>query len=123
MAKGFQVSNTLSAVLSHFQGDVNGNPRLKNLLKGWNPSVVLDALDTGRSFTLKLDEGCIADVETGKHERPHSILIQSTEEVLGRVFSGRLNPARAVLDGDLAVFGSDKDQVKLDAISLVLWGL
>jgi hypothetical protein len=39
------------------------------------------------------------------------------------VFTGALNPVRANLDGELAVFASDRDNVKLDAVCMVLWGM
>jgi len=39
------------------------------------------------------------------------------------VFSGDYNPAHALIDGELAVFSNEKDKVKLEAITMVIWGM
>jgi hypothetical protein len=53
----------------------------------------------------------------------NSIHLQASESTLIRIFSGQYNPSHAVLEGDLAVFSSEKDKVKLEAIAVVIWGL
>jgi hypothetical protein len=50
------------------------------------------------------------------------ISIVADEDVLRRIFTGELNPARAHLDGSLQAIGAQKDQLVLDSIVLLIWG-
>ena len=114
---------TLNECLDTFRDSVNGHPRLQKLLVGWKPNILIEAVDTGEIFTLVVDGAEIHEVEKRALESDWLMRVEAEDEVLRDVFSGRRNPGEAYLDGDLAVFGSDKDQVKLDAITLVIWGM
>ncbi len=50
-----------------------------------------------------------------------AIKMKGSQRTLTDIFRGDLNPASEFLDGRLQVTASDKDQVKLDAITLLLW--
>ena len=50
------------------------------------------------------------------------VVIASDESVLRGIFTGEVNPARAHLDGILEAQGSQKDQLVLDSIVLLIWG-
>lgn len=114
--------NELHRCLSEFREDANAHPRVKSLLKGWERSASIVALDTEDSFRFRFEGGTITDVEAATACDDDEITIRGTDQVLRDVFTGRLNPATAHLSGALQVFASEKDQVKLDAITLVLWG-
>jgi hypothetical protein len=116
-------NETLLASLESFRDLANGNARVKPLIKGWNPWIVVNATDTSLEYSLEVRDMAMHAIVPGKQQGEHVILVQAAEEMLKEIFRGTRNPAEAVLDGDLAVFGTDKDQVKLDAISLILWGL
>jgi hypothetical protein len=47
----------------------------------------------------------------------------ASESDLEALFTGKLNPVEAHSNGILEVYGEPKDQVKLDAITLVLWNV
>jgi hypothetical protein len=96
---------------------------MASLLAGWEPVIVLETQDADQVVSLTVQAGRIVEVTSGARDAEHKIFVQAEEEVLRQVFSGLLNPARAHLDGTLAVFGTERDKVKLDAISLILWGI
>lgn len=112
----------LSSLLS-FAKRVNEHERIPRLIKGWNPTVVVEALDTGEVAALVVRDCKIEQVVQSAPPDSHSITVQADEELLTKIFEGVTNPAEAVLEGGLAVFGTPQDQTKLDAITLVLWGV
>lgn len=115
----FDIEKTLKT----FQDQVNAHKALNNLLKGWEPTIVVESTDSRRVFSLPVRNQKIDAVREDHQTDSHEILLRGTEQLLEAVFSGKTNPAMAHLEGKLEVFGSDRDQVKLDSISLVLWGL
>ncbi|WP_428262077.1 SCP2 sterol-binding domain-containing protein [Haliangium sp.] len=96
---------------------------MKALLKGWEPNVIIEATDHPESFTLLVRNRAVEDVTEGVHEASHQIQVRGERHLLIEIFSGQTNPSQAFLDGELEVFGEDRDRIKLDAITLVLWGL
>lgn len=111
----------LKESVGKFVEDVNGNGRVRKLMAGWNPSIVVTSTDTGTTVTVEVRDMVTRMIEE-RREAEHLIEVQAEEKVLVDVFTGKSNPSYEVLDGNLQVFGSDKDQVKLDAITLILWG-
>lgn len=115
--------NRLQNHLHKFISDVNAMPRMRSLLKGWQPQVVIQTSDSDELYSFNVYDSFLSELGTSNEEYPHTVILRGREDILNRVFSGELNPARAHLDGELDVFGSDRDEVKLDAISLILWGI
>src|SRR5882762_567436 len=116
-------AQTLAECLRAFVQSANAHPRVGKLLKGWEPLLSIEATDDGQRFNLRVHDARLDEVALSEVESGNSILVRGSTEVLCEVFSGTLNPARAYLEGTLEVFGSDRDHIKLDAISLVLWGM
>lgn len=113
----------LKATLDDFQAKVNANERIGRILNGWSPNIYIEPRGADETYTLLCADNKITDVLDGRHEADHFVHLAAEPAVILQVFSGELNPSEAVLDGILSVFASDKDQVKLDAITLVLWGI
>jgi putative sterol carrier protein len=116
----------LGDCLRAFQKTFNGNEQVKKLIKGWNRSLVLKATDTGAGLTVIVNDLMVTDVNEGARDEDdddETIHLQASEDTLVRIFSGDYNPANALIDGELAVFSSEKDKVKLEAISIVIWGM
>lgn len=117
------MKNDLKDCLEQFKGQLNENSKVKKLLKNWNPNILISASDFDDKYTLLVREQEIENVLGGMHHADHEIMIEAEKDVLIEVFSGVSNPAQKVLEGEMAVFGGDTDQIKLDAISLVIWGM
>lgn len=113
---------SLDDTLLQFRGKVNADSRLQSTLRGWDPVIAVEVLGTGWKRYLLVRDCLIEDIRPDCADDSHVVHLLASEEVLTAVFDGRFNPTEAFLDGELQIFASDKDQVKLDAISLILWG-
>lgn len=109
-----------SSLLS-FREQVNGAERLRSLLKGWDRVVTVEASDTGRKYTMLFTDTRAGEPRAAVAGEEVDISLKAEERVLIDVFRGVQNPAALFLEGNLQVFASDKDQVRLDAITLILW--
>lgn len=116
-------TTSLKATLEDFQSKVNAHDRIKRILDNWAPNIFIEPRGADESYTLICADKQITDIKDGRVEADHFVHLAAEPAVILQVFSGQLNPSEAVLDGVLSVFASDKDQVKLDAITLVLWGI
>jgi hypothetical protein len=115
----------LEDCLQGFRSTFNTNERVKKVVSGWDRSIVVEAIDTESVLTLVVHDRMVTDIKAGAHAENENDLVhlQASEDNLIRIFSGDYNPANAVIDGELAVFSSEKDKVKLEAISIVIWGM
>jgi hypothetical protein len=113
----------LGRCLGSFVAAVNDNPRIAKILKDWNPAIAIEATDTGEHLDFQVRGSVVSERKPDGGPVPHRVALQATEETLCRVFSGAVNPVQAHLAGRLAVFATDRDNVKLDAICMVLWGI
>lgn len=115
---------TLEDCLKHFQNTFNENARVKKLIKNWERSLIIEATDTEATLTMVISDLVMTDVRDGAHpNEDNPIHLQASQDTLIRIFSGDYNPAHALIDGELAVFSSEKDKVKLEAITMVIWGI
>jgi SCP-2 sterol transfer family len=114
---------SLMAGLLSFQSQVNAHTRMASLLKGWNPTFHLECTDTGLLYSLRVKDGRVDAVAEGHVDAAHTIRLLAREADLEALFTGRLHPVQAHSDGVLEVYGDSKDQVKLDAITMVLWNV
>ena len=115
---------TLAACLNAFQTKFNENTRVQKLIKNWKRSIIVDATDTGAIMTMVIDDLKMTEVKEGSHpDEEYPIHLQGSQETLIKIFSGDYNPAHALIDGALAVFSNEKDKVKLEAITMVIWGM
>ena len=113
----------LRSCLIDFQQRFNTNTRVKKLIKKWNRSVMLEALDSAVAYSFIVENQELTSIVPGLVERDPPIHLQADEEILIRIFSGDYNPSHALIDGVLAVYSDERDKVKLEAMAMVLWGL
>jgi hypothetical protein len=123
---GMMSAETLADCLRDFQSRFNANERVKKLVKGWDRSILIEATDGDAIFTVTLQDLVITSVKAGDESNADDdnlVHLQASEENLVKIFSGAYQPATALIDGELAVFSSEPDKVKLEAISIVIWGM
>jgi putative sterol carrier protein len=123
---GMMSVETLADCLRDFQSRFNANEQVKKLVRGWDRSILLEATDSDAIFTVTLQGLLITDVKARNETDPDDdnlVHLQASEENLIRILSGDYQPATALIDGELAVFSSEPDKVKLEAISIVIWGM
>lgn len=117
---------TYQNVLQDFKDRFNNNPRAQKLVKDWDRIVLLDATDTGSRFGLVVQEQALTEIRPMPdfdEEAEGLVHLQAEEDVLNEIFSGKYNPATALVDGALAVYSADRDKVKLEALAMVIWRL
>src|SRR3569832_1039522 len=107
--------------LEPYRQKVNGSDRIRRKIANWEPDLLLTPSDREHGFCVNFDGEAIGPVFSGRPGSDgHLIEIEGAYAELLSIFTGKTNPAQAFLNGDISVFADDKDQVKLDAISLVL---
>jgi putative sterol carrier protein len=119
-------TSSLLASLQDFQNRFNNDARVKKLIKGWNRYLKVDGTDTGEIYTLTIQDLAVTNIEAGctlADDDENVIALQAAQEALVRIFTGKYNPAHALIDGALAVFSGERDKVKLEAIAMIIWGM
>jgi len=119
-------TSSLLASLQDFQNRFNNDTRVKKLIKGWNRYLKVDGTDTGEIYTLTIKDLAVTSIEAGctlADDDENVIALQAAQEALVRIFTGKYNPAHALIDGALAVFSGERDKVKLEAIAMIIWGM
>lgn len=115
------MSDDLHSALLHFQSLVNANSRVQQLLESWERLVSVEGEDSDERYSVLFDHGEITTVRPPTPADEPDITLRAQSALLCEVFTGAKNPATEFLDGTLQVLASDRDQVKLDAISLLIW--
>lgn len=122
MNKPPTLKTDLAAVLEDFRIRCNCSDPVKRLIRRWDRIIEIQVSgSTSASYFLRSHSGKVTapKVQSG----PPDMTIAGSAETLRDIFCGLLNPARAHLDGELQVFGSQKDQLVLDSVVLLIWGL
>jgi hypothetical protein len=113
----------LPGVIDAFVGRVNMQPRLTTLLKNWEPDFLVQVRDADSGFRFVFRNGRVEGIVPTRDEPgDRSLLLRGDAATLRAMFSGELNPLRAHSDGKIEIYGSEKDQIKLDTIVLIVWG-
>lgn len=116
------MTHSLDSTLAAFADRANSHPSLPKLLAGWDRNLVIEATDTGEVVSLPVRGARVGAPVSSSLADGEAVQLQASSALLVDIFSGTTSPVDAALEGLLAVFGSDTDQIKLDAIALVLWG-
>lgn len=109
----------LAGALETFARRINEDQRLRKMVADWERTIALEASDGGGGG-LRVSGGEVA-VMTDLPSAP-DILLRSSAKVLEDVFRGALSPTEPYVDGTLTVQGSQEDVLRLDFLSLMIWG-
>lgn len=110
----------INASLQAFWQNYSQNERLKVMNRDWNRVILVKANDIVSEHTLVLTDGDLTVYE-GARENPDLTVIADSE-TLADLFYGDITPTEPYLNGTLKVLGSEDDVVRLDFISLMIWG-
>jgi putative sterol carrier protein len=111
---------TLLEALTQFAEECNNNARLREMNRDWSRRVQLEPSDSHNTHHLISDEGLVS-AGTGAVDNP-DLLIQADEGILTAVFSGEMTPTEPYNAGDLLVRGQQDDIMRLDILTLLIWG-
>lgn len=110
----------LTESLKAFTDSYNKNERLKVMNRDWNRVVVVKATDVASLHTLTVLDGVVS-LREGASDQPDLTVI-SDSETLADMFYGDITPTEPYNNGTLRIMGSEDDIVRLDFISLMIWG-
>lgn len=108
----------LRAALSAFAERINTDPKLRRMVADWERGIAVEATD-GDGVGILVHGG---EVLVGALPDTPDIRLSAPQSVLEDVFSGRLSPTEPYVDGSLRVEGSQEDVLRLDFLSLMIWG-
>lgn len=94
--------------------------QLSKVLAGWTRQVLVQPDDLEASFTIDAQEGVITTRE-GSPAQP-DLAITGSAAILADLFWGDIGPTEPYMKGDLRIKGSEDDLLKVDFITLLIWG-
>lgn len=112
---------TLSSLRMHletFAEKINQDARLRQMIADWDRVIRIEPLDAPAE-TVRVEGGRVWVEETAS---PPAIVLKAPLQVLTDIFSGVRTPTEPYLDGTLSVQGSQEDVIRLDFLSLMIWG-
>lgn len=113
-------SGEITASLKSFEENYNNNRRLKMMNRDWNRVVLVQANDIASTHVLCLQDGTLT-LANGAVENP-DLQVIADSETLTDLFYGDITPTEPYMNGTLKILGSEEDVLRLDFISLMIWG-
>lgn len=111
---------TLLETLEQFAAKCNHDERLCEMNRDWNRTVAILAEDDPAGYWIRCEGGKLS--VGGGPVTEADLEIRASADILQAVFSGLLAPAEPYNAGDLTVRGNQDDLMRLDIITLLLWG-
>lgn len=110
----------LTEALRVFGARVNADPRLRQMNQTWNRTIDLIPDDSQETAHL-IYQGGQMQVERGLSAGA-DIVLMAPEQTLKEIFLGQSSPTEPYLAGTLRIKGSQEDMMRLDVLSLLIWG-
>ena len=111
---------TFMGVLQQFIGECNQDERLREMNRDWTRRIQFISEDSDERHYILCEEGFLS-ADRGELANP-DMEIRATEDILKAVFSGQMTPTEPYNAGDLMVRGHQDDLMRLDIITLLIWG-
>lgn len=116
MATHLEITESLQV----FKDGYNENERLKIMNRDWNRVLVIKATDIDSLHTLTVRDGVVS-FQAGEAESP-DLTVMADSEILADIFYGDITPTDPYNNGSLRIIGQEDDIIRLDFISLMIWG-
>ncbi len=107
--------------IEKFTADVNTNEKVQKLIKKWSSVVNIWGKDLNAGFILSVNEGKITGIMKAESIDDGKVKVIGESDTLIRMFKGQEKIAHLYLDGVVETYGSERDQIVLDAIARLLW--
>jgi putative sterol carrier protein len=110
----------IRAALEAFAQRFAAEPRLRQMTQGWDRTIELRATDLPSVHALEVRGGelRLLDRPAGQAQ----IVVEAPSDLLADVFRGAVSPTEPYMSGDLVVRASEQDVMRLDVITLMVWG-
>jgi len=116
MATHQEIKESLMFFLANYQK----NERLRIMNQDWNRIINIRANDTVSECTMVLEKG-VLEIKEGSAQNP-DLTVEANSETLADLFYGDITPTEPYINGTLKILGSEEDILRLDFISLLIWG-
>lgn len=107
--------------IDKFVGEVNLNEKVQKLIRKWASSVNIWGRDIGEGYILEVQSGKVTSVTKAASRDDGIVKVIGDAEMLIRMFRGKEKVAHLYLEGVIETYGSERDQIVLDAIARLLW--
>lgn len=114
------MTTKLHDALLLFRDKVNADPRLKAMNKDWSRTIRVQPTDGIEALRIRY-EGGVMEIDADVARAP-DIVLMAPEDVLVGIFSGTSSPTEPYLEGTLTIQGTQEDVLRLDFLSLMIWG-
>jgi len=116
MAATEEVAHALDTFVDRFSAE----PRLKVMTAGWDRTIEVRAEDLPEPFWLRVEAGALRRLPepAGAPE----LSMSAGSDLLRDLFLGKISPTEPYLTGDLRLVASEADVMRLDVITLMVWG-
>ena len=114
--------SNLQQSMAAFAQRANANPHVCKLTEALQTQLHVEVLEAGDCYRLPVVAGAITGVDRVPVPTHETLLLRGRAPVLEAIFDGRMHPLVAFNRGELEVYGPQPDQIRLDAISLLIWG-
>ncbi len=116
LATHVEITDSLRAFMDNY----NKNDRVKIMNRDWDRVIAIEATDVESHHTLILKKGQLS-LKEGLLGDP-DLKVISDSEILADIFYGDITPTEPYNNGALRIMGSEDDIIRLDFISLMIWG-
>ncbi|MCL4329179.1 MAG: hypothetical protein M1151_01090 [Candidatus Thermoplasmatota archaeon] len=114
-------TRTLRETLEAFSRDTNSNEKVQKLIRKWSTTVLIWPEDLDSGFLLKVENGKIHQIIESTTREDGKVKVIGKSDVITNMFKGKENLAHLYMDGVVQTYGSEKDQIVLDAVARLLW--
>ncbi len=111
----------LENIISSFSEESNSDPKVQKLIRKWSSSVLIWPEDIGKGFLLTVEAGRIISLERTEDKNTGKVKVVGSGAILSNMFQGKESISHLYMDGVVQTYGSEKDQIVLDAIARILW--
>ena len=111
----------LREIIERFITNVNSNEKVQKLIRKWSSVVNIWGRDINAGFVLNVKDGQITDMRNAESIDDGKVKVIGESDTLVRMFTGKEKIVHLYLDGVVETYGSERDQIVLDAIARLLW--
>jgi putative sterol carrier protein len=113
-------ADEVAAALDGFVARFLAEPRLKAMTAGWDRTIEVRADDLPEPYWLRVEGGALS--RPAVPPTPPQMTMSAASDLLRDLFSGRISPTEPYLTGELRLLASEADVMRLDVITLMVWG-
>ncbi|MCL5681493.1 MAG: hypothetical protein M1515_05600 [Candidatus Thermoplasmatota archaeon] len=114
-------ASELRETLERFIADVNNNEKVQKMIRKWSSVVNIWGKDINRGYLLEVVDGKVTQMMEAMNVDDGKVKVVGESRTLIRMFQGKEKIVHLYLDGIVETYGSERDQIVLDAIARLLW--